>query len=68
MFTGFLHPIGECSRCGREYERSSGHADLCVYQKYPNVLQIGNLISLCPDCQEELKTWIEKGVVGEKKG
>ena len=61
MFTGFLEPIGVCNRCGREYERSSGHADICIYQTYPNVLQNGNLIILCPDCQEELKTWIEKG-------
>lgn len=62
MFTGFLHPIGECSRCGHDYERSSNYAHLYVYQTYPNTLQVGNLISLCPDCQEELKTWIEKGV------
>ena len=62
MFTGFLEPIGVCYRCGNEYERTSNHANISIYQSYPNVIQNGNLIILCPECQEELKTWIEKGV------
>lgn len=54
----------KCDRCGREYvyEPYNWSVMLKVYMKYPDICQNSNIIDLCPDCQEELKTWLEKGV------
>lgn len=52
-----------CERCGKEYEFDLNEtADICVHISYPEIHQTGNIILLCPDCQEELITWIEKGI------
>ena len=54
----------QCDRCGKEFdsfEASKGTA-LFVVLHYPNMLQTGYVYDLCPECQEELKNWIEEGV------
>lgn len=51
----------KCDRCGKKMEYPYDRVNVTVHISYPNALQNGNVIWLCPDCQEELKTWIEKG-------
>ena len=53
--------MDKCDRCGREYKEElfpSVHLTIL----YPNPMQSHNAIWLCPQCQEELLEWMEKGV------
>lgn len=52
-----------CDRCGKEYDYApyKFSAWMSVYMTYPNIFQNSNIINLCPECQEELRKWLEKG-------
>ena len=50
-----------CERCGKEFDYHAG-TKMFVGVLYPDNC---NTIALCPDCQKELQTWMEKGVNNE---
>ena len=52
-----------CDRCGKEWEYHYEHgvtAHVVLLTNTTGTLKTNN-IDLCPECQEELRAWIEKG-------
>ena len=56
--------MAKCDRCGKEYKNyyEENWVAMNIVMLYPNIRQSENVIMLCPDCQEELAQWVEKGV------
>lgn len=56
--------IKKCDRCGALYEFALPSKTELKYQlrkRYPDSPTSPKLVDLCPECQEKLKNWFEKG-------